>query len=110
MELMIADVYNAYEAAGRLLDEEAPVALSFKIADLVIRLEGQRKAAQLVIDKIPKDEHGNPEKTQLYSLLSQKVEIDPPRITRSELTDGFTTITPRTIMALMPFLEVESDG
>ena len=108
--MLLADIYNGYEAAGELLDKEAPAALSFKIADLIVSLEGKRKAAQITINKLPKDENGKPDYEELCKLMSTETDISVPRLTRKEIEEGFQIISPKVVIALMPFLEVESDG
>lgn len=109
MTLCNAEIFNAYEAAGELLDREMPVAFAFKISRLIKALEPVRMAIQVCVEKI-KDSDGVPDHQQLQELLRQTADVDAPVFTEDEITAALGTATPKSITSLMPFVVEDSNG
>lgn len=109
MILNNAEIFNAYEAAGQLLDAEMPVTFAFKIARLLKDLEPTRMAIQVCIEKM-KGSDGVPDPGKLNQLLREKVDVSAPTFTECEIKEALKEVTPKVITSLMPFIEETVNG
>jgi hypothetical protein len=99
------DVLNVYSACENLLDKEIDVALAFRLADTVSALEAKRKAIYMVIQKIPKDENGNPNTQDWEKLMSSDAKIEVGTFTREEIMSAFEKVNVRAILALKAIIK-----
>jgi hypothetical protein len=100
------DVLNVYSACENLLDKEIDVSLAFRLADTVAALEAKRKAIYMVIQKIPKDENGNPNTADWEKLMSSDAKIEVETFTRDEIMSAFEKVNVRAILALKAIIKV----
>lgn len=110
MKATNAAISNAYDAAGKLLDKEAPAVIIFKIADLIEALKPKAESLSVAINSIIKDiGTGEEAKKQLIDLLGLETEVSYiPVITRNDL-ESLGTITLRTYRFLLPFLKEDEN-
>jgi hypothetical protein len=98
------DVLNVYGAMEQLLDKEIDVELAFRLADIISKLEPKQKAITMVMQRIEKDENGNPNDRDFQKLLAQDAGIEVKKFSKKELTDAFDKLNIRTLLALKSIL------
>lgn len=107
MKLTNAQALDAYEAMGKLLDKELPVLLSFKFAEVVLKLEDKAKAFQVALNKA-KERMSNPDEAltqdDILVLLSQETEVDITPIPAKDI-ENLDSLSMRTVLALKPIME-----
>ena len=120
MKLTNAEIYNAKEPLGTLLKEKFPVKVSYGLAKLVAKLDGQLKVIETVrqglIETYGEKDHDNPEQIRVLpgmegfsrfleeygELMSQSIEIVFDVVTLPDTLE----IEPAVLMALDKFIKV----
>lgn len=105
MKIKMDQIIGCFDSSEALLEKDAPVEFTFKLANLMMELKPKREAFAMAIRKIEKDDKGIPNEAELITLLNQEVDVKIPNIKKSELMSAYEKLPVKTVMALYPFIE-----